>query len=258
VTVRRMVITGSSSGIGRALAVEAAVRGWDVVLVGRDHDRLNAVAESLSGSRHEILEADLSTSLGVDIVASRLRDEALPCAGIINAAGLGTTHPYPFGSLDDEKRMIRVNVDAVLALSQVAAEVFCPRGSGVIMNVSSTAAYWSAGTYAASKAWVLAATQGLATQCKSSGVQVMALIPGFTRTQFHAHSKTDASGVRPWMWLTPEEVALEAFDDLELGRSVCIPGKRYRLLVGTVRHLPPAGRSRVLRWLAPLAPQSSE
>ena len=253
-----MVVTGASSGIGRALAVEGALSGWDIVLVGRDPDRLKSVVSDLPPGDHEILVADLSHREGIDIVVARLRDEALPCTGIINAAGMGTTHSYPFGPLDDEKLMLILNVEAVLELSHVAAEVFCARGSGVIMNVSSTAAYWSAGTYAASKTWVLAATQGLAVQCKSHGVQVLTLIPGFTRTEFHEQSGIDASGVRPWMWLSASEVARAAFADLELGRSVSIPGWRYRLLVGTVRHLPPTGRSRVLRWLAPLAPRAAE
>lgn len=256
--MRRLVITGASSGIGRALAVEAADRGWSVVLVGRDGARLSDLALLLPGSGHELLVADLATSEGVDATSARLRDGERPCHGIINAAGLGTSNPYPWGSLDDERRMLDVNVRAVLELSQVAADVLCPRGAGIIINVSSTAAYWSAGTYAGSKAWVLCATQGLALQCRASGVQVMTLVPGFTRTEFHGRSGTDASGVRPWMWLSPQEVAHAAFEGLEAGRAVCIPGWRYRVLVGTVRHLPPTGRSRVLRWLAPLAPRSAE
>jgi short-subunit dehydrogenase len=153
--------------------------------------------------------------------------------------------------------MLDVNVRAVLELSQVAATVFRARGAGLIVNVSSTAAYWSSGTYAGTKAWVLAVTQGLAVQCRQTGVRVMALVPGFTRTEFHGRSSTDASGVHPWLWLTPQQVASEAFMSIEAGHEVCIPGWRYRFLVGAVRHLPPAGRSRVLRWLAPLSPQAS-
>lgn len=253
-TDRRLIVTGASSGIGRALAAEAARRGWSVVLVGRDAVRLATLADDLPGAGHEALVADLATAQGVAATGDRLRDPDRPCQGIINAAGLGTTNPFPAGSFEDERSMLQVNVRAVLELSHTAAEVLRPRGAGVIMNVSSTAAYWSAGTYAASKSWVLAVTQGLAVQCRGTGVRVMALVPGFTRTEFHGRSSTDASGVRPWLWLTPEQVAQEAFASLDSGRELCIPSVRYRLLVGTVRHLPPAGRSRVLRWLAPLRP----
>ena len=256
-TPLRLLVTGSSSGIGRALAAEAASRGWILVLVGRDAARLSDVAADLAGTGHEVIVADLSTGDGVDAVASRLRDDLHPCYGIINAAGLGMSRPYPLGDIVDERRMLDVNVRAVLELSQVAAEIMCPRGAGIIVNVSSTASYWSAGTYAGSKAWVLMATQGLASQCRGSGVRVMALVPGFTRTEFHGRSGTDASGVRPWMWLSPDEVAVAAFECLQGGNEVCIPGMRYRILVGIVRHLSTNTRSRVLRWLAPLTPTAA-
>lgn len=255
-TPLRLMVTGASSGIGRALAVEAASRGWTLVLVGRDPDSLRALASQLAGIGHEALVADLSSKAGIITVSSRLRDDKYPCFGIINAAGLGTSSPYPLGNIDDEQRMLDVNVRAVLELSQTAAQVICPRGEGMIVNVSSTAAYWSSGTYAGSKSWVLAATQGLAGQLRGSGVQVMVLVPGFTRTEFHGRSGTDASGVRSWMWLDPSYVARAAFDALEGRREVCIPALRYRILVGIVRHLTPSGRSRVLRWLAPLAPST--
>lgn len=253
-----MLITGASSGIGMALTREAVRRGWRVVLVGRDAKRLSSLAHELPGTGHEVLVADLATAEGVEVTCARLRAEQDPCGGVINAAGLGTTHPFPWGSIENERRMLDVNVRAVLELSHVAAEVLRRRGSGVIVNVSSTAAYWSAGTYAGSKSWVTVVTQGLAVQCRGSGVRVMALAPGFTRTEFHGRSGTDASGVRPWMWLTAEEVAQAAFRDLDAGREVSIPGWRYRLLVGSVRHLPPAARSWVLRWLAPLRPSTAD
>lgn len=255
---RRLLITGASSGIGMALTREAVRRGWRVVLVGRDVKRLSSFAHELRGSGHEVLVADLATAEGVEVTCMRLRAEENPCDGIINAAGLGTTHPFPWGTIEDERRMLDVNVRAVLELSHVAAEVLRRRGAGVIVNVSSTAAYWSAGTYAGSKSWVTVVTQGLARQCRGTGVRVMALAPGFTRTTFHGRSNIDASGVRPWMWLTAEEVARAAFQDLDAGREVSIPGWRYRLLVGSVRHLTPAGRAWAMRWLAPLRPYAAD
>lgn len=252
-SARRVLVTGASSGIGRALAEEAARLGWATILVGRDAPRLQEVALGLPGMGHEVLVADLSVPEGIGRVAAVIRRTADAVDVVINAAGMGTTTPFPLDSAEAERIMLDVNVRAVLDLSQVAAEVMRVRGSGAIVNVSSTAAFWSAGTYAASKAWVLVATQGLANQCRPHGVQVMALVPGFTRTEFHQRSGTDASGVRPWMWLDAAEVAREAFASLAAGKDVCIPGWQYRLLVGIVRHLRPRGRAAVLRRLAPLA-----
>ena len=251
---RRVLVTGASSGIGRALAEEAARLGCATVLVGRDGPRLEDVAARLPGSGHEVLVADLSLPEGIGTVAAAIRRPADIIDVVVNAAGMGTSSPFPLDSAEAERIMLDVNVRAVLELSQVSAEVMRVRGAGAIVNVSSTAAFWSAGTYAASKAWVLVATQGLANQCRPHGVRVMALVPGFTRTEFHRRSGTDASGVRPWLWLDPAEVAREAFACLAAGKDVCIPGRQYRLLVGMVRHLPPRGRAAVLRRLAPLAP----
>ncbi|MDO8310052.1 MAG: SDR family NAD(P)-dependent oxidoreductase [Actinomycetota bacterium] len=257
-SARRVLVTGASSGIGRALAEEAARLGWATILVGRVGPRLEEVARGLPGTGHEVLVADLSVPEGIGIVASAIRRTADAVDVVVNAAGMGTTAPFPLDSAEAERIMLDVNVRAVLELSQVAAEVMRVRGSGAIVNVSSTAAFWSAGTYAASKAWVLVATQGLANQCRPHGVRVMALVPGFTRTEFHQRSGTDASGVRPWMWLDAAGVAREAFASLAAGKDVCIPGRQYRLLVGMVRHLPPRGRAAVLRRLAPLAPVQTD
>jgi short-subunit dehydrogenase len=154
--------------------------------------------------------------------------------------------------------MLRVNVDAVLHLSYSAAHVMRSRGHGGIINVSSTAAYWSAGTYAASKAWVLSATLGMRTQLEGTGVRVLAVAPGFTRTEFHTRSATDATGVQPWLWLEPGQVVAESLAALGANRAVCIPGRRYRALVEVVRHLPPGGRRSVLRQLAPLRGVTTE
>lgn len=246
------LITGASSGIGRALAAEAARLGYRVVLVARDASRLSDVAAALVGGPHEVLVADLLTPTGVAVVEARLRDERDPVDLFIPAAGAGTSAPFPRAPIDEELAMLEINVGSVVRTVHTAANVMVARGGGAIMTVASTAAYWSAGTYAAAKSWVLLMTLGLRSTLTGTGVTVMALSPGFTRTEFHARSGTDASGVRPWLWLDADDVARSAFADLAAERAVSVPGRRYRALVEAVRHLPPGGRARVLRSLAPL------
>ena len=148
--------------------------------------------------------------------------------------------------------MLALNVGSTLRLTHAAAEVMRERSRGSIVLIASTAAYWSTGTYAASKSWVLSMGLGLHAKLASAGVQVLVVVPGFTRTEFHARSGADASGVQPWLWLDSDEVARESLEGLAAGRAVVIPGRRYRALVETVRHLPPGGRAAVLRRLAPL------
>lgn len=249
---RRAIVTGATSGIGKAYAQILAERGWAIVAVARDEQRLREVVDSLPAEGHEVLPADLSTIEGVDRVISRLGNESAPISLLVNAAGAGTSAPYPSASLDEEVMMLRVNVEAVLRLSHAAARVMERRGVGAIINVSSTAAYWSAGTYAASKSWVLLTSLGLRASLAGSGVRVMTVAPGFTRTEFHARSSTDASGVKPWLWLRPEDVVVESLSALARNHPVCIPGRKYKVLVELVRHLPPGGRRAILRRLAPL------
>lgn len=248
---RRALVTGATSGIGRALAMAAASRGYEVTGVARDAARLDRLASELPGAGHGALSCDLATEEGRALASAAAADTDL----LITAAGLGTSAPFPWADAADERAMVAVNVLGTLDLCHAAGRAMCERGSGSIMTVASTAAVWSAGTYAASKAWVVAFTAGLAVQCRPRGVRVLAVVPGFTRSEFHARSGTDASRVQPWLWLTPDQVAQGAFADLEAGREVSVPTLRYRTLAGTVRHLPPRGRAAVLRRIAPLGPK---
>ena len=252
----RALVTGASSGIGKALATELAKRGWKLVLVARDEQKLVNLAEGLVNGPHEVLCGDLSTDSGMFDVCARIDADLEPVTLLVTAAGSGTSGAFPWSPMTEEETMLRVNVLATLRLTHTAAHAMKRRRVGGIITVASTAAYWSAGTYAASKSWVLLTTLGLRAQLDKSGVRVMALSPGFTKTEFHARSQTDPSGVKAWMWLNAEDVARQAMDDFDAGKAVCVPGRRYRALVETVRHLPPGGRSAVLRRLAPLRSQA--
>lgn len=252
---RSALVTGASSGIGAAFARALAARGWAVQLVGRDDTRLAAVRSALPGGDHRVVATDLRSEDGARRVLDLLADDEHPVSLLVAAAGVGAAVPFPRAPLEVELEQLRVNVTTVLAQLHVAARHMAARHDGGIITVSSTAAFWSAGTYAASKSWVLQATLGLHDQVKDDGVRVTAVCPGFTRTGFHATGGVDATGVRPFLWLSADEVAREGLAALDAGRAVCIPGTRYRTLVGLVRHLPAGGRRRVLRALAPLRPE---
>lgn len=254
------LVTGATSGIGRALATELRRRGWPVVLVARDADRLSAVARTLAddaGNPAEVLSADLATLAGIEKVERRLTAGPEPVRLLVNAAGCGTARRFPDDDLAAEEAMLTLNVLATLRLSHAAARELRRTGGGGVLNVGSTAGVWSTGTYAASKAWVLAASRGLADAVRADEVHVTVVQPGFTRTEFHERSGIDASGVRGWLWLTPDQVAREAVDAWESRRTVVVPGRQYRVLVPLARALPDAVRSRLMRALGSLKPAHS-
>jgi short-subunit dehydrogenase len=112
------------------------------------------------------------------------------------------------------------------------------RRRGYVVNVASVAAFLPRGTYGASKAWVVGFSQSLARDLAGSGVRVLALCPGFTRTEFHGRGGIDMSRLRGWMWLSSEQVVDEALRDLARGRSVSVPALRYKAMVALTRKVP--------------------
>lgn len=249
------VVTGATSGIGRAFAEQLAESGMRVILVARDPKRLADLLDSLPGDGHELIAADLSRDEGCEEVMRRLDRDDAPVTLLVNAAGVGTSDSFPRVALAEEETQLDLNVRAILRLCWTAARAMERREHGAIINIASTAAIWSVGTYAGSKAWLLTMTAGLRAALSDGPVRVLCVVPGFTRSEFHQRSGVDNSGVRPWLWLTPERVAREALAALHSGRGVCVPSRRYRVLLGFVRLLPLPARQRLLRTLAPLRPQ---
>ena len=184
------LVTGATSGIGRAFAQRLAADDWHVVLVARDGDRLARVAADLGTA--DVIVADLSTPQGRRLVQDRLQDESDPVELLVNNAGYGLGDSYLQADPAVEEAMFEVNAHAVLSLTRTAAVAMANRGSGSIINVSSVAAWVPRGTYAATKAFVLALTKSVALEAAPYGVRVQALCPGLTHTEFHARSGSDA------------------------------------------------------------------
>lgn len=224
------------------------------MLVARDVDRLGQLGDTLPAPAVEVIAADLSTEQGCHAVMSRLDGDDDAIDMLVNCAGIGTNGSYPNVALEQEESQLQVNVAAVLRLSWAAARAMRRRGHGSIVNVASTAAIWSTGTYAASKAWVVAATDGLAAALADDPVDVLCVIAGFTRTEFHDRSGVDNSGVRPWLWLDPDTIVRDSLAALGAHRTRCTPGRQYRALVPIVSRLPVSARRALLRRLAPLRP----
>ncbi|MFI2430390.1 SDR family NAD(P)-dependent oxidoreductase [Streptomyces sp. NPDC018693] len=235
------LITGSTAGIGAAFARRLAADGHDLVLVARDTERLRRQATELHdrhGIEAEVRTADLATDEGIEAVADRLRDRRNPVDLLINNAGFGNKGRYLDVPMTDELRMLKVHCEAVLRLTSAAAEAMQGRGRGGVINVASVAAFLPRGTYGASKAWVVQFTQGAARDLAGSGVRLMALCPGFVRTEFHQRAGMGTDNIPGWMWLDADKLVAAALEDLARGKSLSVPDPRYKALMGAAKLVP--------------------
>ncbi|CAL9275724.1 MULTISPECIES: SDR family NAD(P)-dependent oxidoreductase [Streptomyces] len=235
------LITGSTAGIGAAFARRLAADGHDLVLVARDTKRLREQATELHdrhGIEAEVLTADLATDAGIDAVAARLGERRNPVDLLVNNAGFGNKGRFLEVSMGDELTMLKVHCEAVLRLTSAATETMRERGRGGVVNVASVAAFVPRGTYGASKAWVVQFTQGVAKDLAGSGVRLMALCPGFVRTEFHARAGMGTDNIPGWMWLDADKVVAAALADLSRGKTLSIPDPRYKTLMGAAKLVP--------------------
>lgn len=235
------LITGATAGIGAEFARQLAARGTDLVLVARTADRLDDVAAELR-SRHgvdvETIAADLFEESGVAAVERRLRDDAHPVDLLVNNAGHGLATDFAASPLEDEMRHLDLHVGVPLRLTHTAMQGMLARGRGRIVLISSVAAFTPRGSYGAAKAWGVSFARWANLRYRGRGVSVTAVAPGFTRTEFHERMGVVTSGVPGVLWLDVRDLVRLALRDIDRGRSVSIPTRRYKLIAGLARVLP--------------------
>jgi short-subunit dehydrogenase len=227
------LVTGASSGIGRAFATRLAATGTELVVVARRADRLDELASDIAGSgapKPEVLVADLTDPDQRGAVETRLADGDRPIDLLVNNAGFGTRGLFAELPVDREEMQIRLNVMAPVSLARAALPGMLARRRGGIVNVSSMAGLqpfpgWA--TYAATKAFLTSFSQSLHEEVRPHGISVLALMPGFTRSEFHDHASMARSYVPGAFWLTADDVARSALDALVRGRATHVPGLRY-------------------------------
>jgi uncharacterized protein len=245
------VITGASSGIGKAIAQRFAARGYDLVLVARREETLTELAESLKAA-HGIAcvpyRADLARREEREELVRQLEDDAGRIEVLVNNAGFGTHGFFRETDLDRELELIEVNCAAPVHLAKRVLPWMLARKKGYIMNVGSVAAFAPGpvmALYYGSKAFVLSFSEALWEECQGTGVTVTALCPGPVKTEFQRVAGL-AAGARtsgaPAM--TPDVVAAEGVQAMFAGERVVIPGRANRWLALAARYLP---RSRTLK-----------
>lgn len=235
------LITGASAGIGKTFATQLAKRGHDLVVVARNQERLEELKAQLEDRYSvsvEVLPADLSERLDIQLVADRLSDTARPVDLLVNNAGFGLRKSFLRNDIRVEEEALTVMVRAVTVLSHAAALAMRERGHGAIVNVSSVAGYLASGTYSAIKSYVTVFTEGLASELAGSGVTATVLCPGFTRTEFHERAGIKGNGMPDFMWLQADPLVKECLDDVDRGKVISIPSVQYKVAATALRLLP--------------------
>lgn len=243
-STKTALVTGATAGIGAAFARRLAAERYGLVLVARDERRLAAQAEELA-DRYGVpvtpLPADLSTDDGCARVEQRLADPVAPVDMLVNNAGMSLNTPFLRSSVEREEELLRLNVRAVLRLTHAALPGMVERGRGDVINVSSVAGFatfMAGSTYPPSKAWVTSFSESVAGAVRGRGVRVMALCPGYTRTEFHQRAGITMTRTPRWMWLDADEVVRDCLRDLRKGKTVSVPDWKYKAAVFALRHLP--------------------
>jgi short-subunit dehydrogenase len=235
------LVTGPTAGIGQSFAEQLAARGYDLVLVARDRERLEKTAASLRATHGvgvEVIAADLTDRMDLARIEARIADPARPVDLLVNNAGFGLKGRFLDNSADAETAMLDVLVTAVLRLSHAALSAMTERGHGGVINVSSVAAFLPRGSYSAAKAWVNSFTEWAANEYRPQGVTVMALCPGFTKTEFHERMDVSRGSAPDFMWLDADKLVASALADFDKGRVYSIPSAQYKAIATASRLIP--------------------
>lgn len=237
---RTALVTGASSGIGKAFAELLAKKGYSVVITARRADRLEALAGELKqkyGVAVHTLVADLAQPDASQQIANELASRGLQIDFLVNNAGYGVPGTYVSVPWSDHDRFLQVMVTAVMDLTYRLLPAMIQRKWGRIINVASVAGMVPSPAghtlYGASKAFLIRMSEALASENITNGVNVTALCPGFTWSEFHDVLGTrDRMNKMPkFLWLKADDVAREGYEAVMKGQSVVVNGGIYRFLV---------------------------
>ena len=244
------LITGASAGLGQEFAHQLAARGYSLVLVARREQRLKALASQLRDAHSVAVTPfvlDLTDPDGPATLCSELQRLGIDVDYLVNNAGAAGPDLLLDRDWLAHRAYIELMMTATAALTHLLVPGMVERGKGRVLNVASMAGRLMRAndtTYGPSKAWMIAHSEALANTLRGSGVRVLALCPGFVRTEFHAdpalHELRDS--IPSWLWYSAEVVVREGLAAIERGRVVYVSGRIYRWL-------DPLTQSVLTRWL---------
>jgi short-subunit dehydrogenase len=223
------LITGASVGIGDCFARLLASEGYNLVINARSRDKLEERAEFIRKTYNvevEVLAADLATEC--EKVESYIATHEIEV--LVNNAGFGLNQSFLASPIDEEQRVLDVLVRAPMRLMHAVLPQMRKRDSGVVINVSSTAAFIAGGHYSAAKSYLTVMSESLHTQMLPTNVKVSSLNPGFVRTEFHQRAGMKMGAIPDFMWLDGDFLVKKAWSDALKGKAISIPGWQYKVL----------------------------
>ncbi|WP_035567286.1 SDR family NAD(P)-dependent oxidoreductase [Hymenobacter sp. IS2118] len=240
------LVTGASRGIGRAISLLLAQRGYDLLLVARSQDQLTALAQEI-GATHQrqarVLALDLAAPGAADAVAAWAQQQTDQLAVLVNNAGYGLWGRFEALSLPDQQNMLQLNMALPVALTHLLLPALHQVPQAYVLNVASTAAYQavpSLALYAASKAFLLSFSRGLRYELKATNVSVTCLCPGATTTSFadRAGMGAELQATANKVSMTAEAVAEIAVAGLLAGEAEVVPGVLNKVSAGLTSFVP--------------------
>lgn len=238
-------ITGATSGIGAAFAEKFAQLGYNLVVTGRQKEKIEAEAERIRQNYRvsvEVILAELSEAEGIKRVTDSMKRREIEV--LVNNAGFGANSLYQVSDLSVMEQLAKVNVLAPMELIHAVLPGMVERGSGTVINISSESVYMIVpknAVYSGAKSFLKSFIEGLHLDLMGTGVRVMAVCPGLTHTDFHEKMgmvkarQIDRGQIK---WMSPGEVVETALRDLEKGKVICIPGTHTKLLTHILNQMP--------------------
>ncbi len=222
------VVTGASSGIGKVYADRLAARGYDLMLVARRGDRLQAVADDLKQNYEICVEtviADLGDPDDLQRLAERIGNDK-NVTMLVNNAGIAVAAPTVRTSSEDIERLISINNTALARLSLAVLPGFAARNHGTLINIGSVQSFYSRSastTYSGTKAFVMLFTSGLQQEFAATGVRIQLVLPAGTATEIWELAGVDPKIMNPAMIMSAEDCVDAALAGLDLGEAVTLP-----------------------------------
>ena len=244
------LVTGASSGIGEAFAKRLARDGKQLALVARRGDVLEKLAAEIgssSGVTAHCFPMDLTKPGAGRQLAAEVDRRGLTVDWLVNNAGFGTAGRIDQLPVEKELEEIQLNVATLVELTGRFTPAMVQRGRGAVVNVASVGAFAPApymATYAATKAFVLSFSEAIAAELRTTGVKVLCVCPGFTRTAFQDVAAVDASAVPGFAWMSADDVADQAVKAVGRG-TVLVNGVMKGIMSRMMRHMPHAITTRL-------------